>query len=198
MPEDAKNYMLREFRKASHRVFFGCEVKPYHMSLTGHTAESFINMAKSVGFTHFVILDRKNRLRKIVSSVIAHRNTELFHFYGKKQAKLEKVEIDTEDVKIDFASKPLIKYLEDFDQQIQDIHSVLAGSNVLNISYEEDIEGDPHIAYNRICDFLNIDRQQVSVKLSRTNPFPVADMIENIDEVRSALQDTRYEWMLKD
>jgi hypothetical protein len=111
---------------------------------------------------------------------------------------LKSVKVNIENVQIDFDSKPLLDYLIDYDKHFSELETLLEGKCLLKLSYEEDIEKDPKIAYSRVCEFMNIPRQDVSVNLSKTNPFPLKDMIENFDEVKNTLSGTPYEWMLSD
>ena len=74
----------------------------------------------------------------------------------------------------------------------------LIDKNVLHLSYEEHIQDNPKEAYLKICEFLQIKPKKVDVRLSRTNPYPLKDIIENMDEVRDYLHGTPYEWMLEE
>ena len=78
---------------------------------------------------------------------------------------------------------------------MQEVETLLAGKNVLNLTYEDDIEQDPQKAYRSICKFVNMEETNASVTLSKTNPFPLKDIIENFAEVKAALHNTPYEWM---
>lgn len=197
MPEDAIDLLRRNSQLALHR-YFGFEMKPYHFRLIGYSPESFLQQAESLGFTHYIILDRKNRLRKIISSIIAHQKKGRYHIIDKTKSRLMRIPIDPDNVEIDFDAKPLLAYLSDYDKQIKQMESLLEGKRLLCLSYEQDIQNDPGIAYARICDFLGIQQEKVSVNLSRTNPFQVRDMIENVKEVDKTLCGTPYEWMLND
>jgi hypothetical protein len=197
MPEDAIELLQRDMRMALHH-YYGFEIKPYHFRLIGYTPETFLHHADSLGFTHFIILDRRNRLRKIISSIIAHQKIGKYHIDDMTKSRLMRISVNPEIVEIDFDAKPLLAYLSDYDKQIEELESLLEGRRVLRLSYEEDIQVDPNIAYSRICEFLGLQRGDVSVNLARTNPFPVRDMIGNIDEVEKTLCGTPYEWMLDD
>lgn len=74
----------------------------------------------------------------------------------------------------------------------------LGGRNVLRLTYEEDVERDPRVGYRRICSFLEIKPHDVPVRLGRTNPFTLGELIENFDEVRQALDGSQYGWMLEE
>jgi len=197
MPEDALSYLQRNMRAALHR-FYGFEMKPFHFRLIGYSAEAFLDHLDSVGFNHFILLDRRNRLRKIISSVIAHSRDGDYHIGSERSARLTKAHVNIDDLRIDFDSKPLIEYLADYDREMHGLETLLRRRNVLRLTYEDDIQADPQRAYARVCDFLGLRATSVSPKLSRTNPFPLEDMIENFGEVKQTLAGTPYEWMLED
>ena len=70
------------------------------------------------------------------------------------------------------------------------------GSNqILELVYEEDIERDPRIAFNRICSFAEVDQVEIAPDLVRIQTQPIDQLIANCDEVRAALRTTPYEWM---
>lgn len=195
MPADAIKLLKTNMFNAYHR-YYGFEIKPFHFQLIGYSPESFLDNLEKLGYAYFIHLDRKNRLRKIVSSLIAHEDKMKYHQNGK--AKLKKVYIDVEKVVIDFDAKPLLTFLSDFDEQVASVEKLLEKKNPLNLTYEDDIQDDPRIGYRKICDFINLKPKDVKVNLSRTNPFPVRDMIENIDELEQVLMGTPYEWMLNE
>ena len=152
----------------------------------------------NLGYKHFIHLDRKNRMRKIISSLIAHEDKRRYHQSGNGGAKLKQVFVDVNRVEIDFTSKTLIEYLSDYDRQTSEIKSLLKDRNHLSLTYEDDIQEDPWRGYQQICDFIGMKPKNVTIKLKRTNPFPVKDMIANLEEVQLALKDSEYEWMLYD
>ncbi len=178
--------------------FYGFEIKPFHNRLIGCLVETYIQHLDELGFTHFIILDRRNRLRKIISSIIAHERTGAYHQKKGKKAVLNSVHVNTDEVKIDFETKPLLNFLSDFDQQFDELDRLLQGRNVLKLTYEDDIQDNPEKAYLRICEFLDVKPKKVSVGLSKTNPFPLRELVTNYEELEELLNGTPYEWMLKD
>jgi LPS sulfotransferase NodH len=196
MPEDAIDILRKSSRQAIYHSY-GFEMKPYHFRLIGYAQEDFLQHLEVMGFTHYVILDRKNRLRKIISSIIAHQKGS-YHNYGETRARLKSVYVNLDKVEIDFDSKPLLDYLRDYDNQFSILESSLKNKRLLKLTYEDDIQDDPEKAYSRICEFLDIERKPVSVNLSKTNPFPLRDMIDNLGELENVLSGTPYEWMLND
>jgi LPS sulfotransferase NodH len=197
MPGDAIDLLQRSIKRAQ-QPYYGFEIKPFHFRLIDYSPESFVQHLDSLGFMYFILLDRRNRLRKIVSSIIAHQSGNRYHITRDTKAQLTRIHINVDEVKIDYTSKSLLEFLSDYDKQMHALETLLQGRRSLYLTYEEDIQADPRIAYLRICDFLGVPPVNVSVKLSRTNPFPVRDMIGNIEEVEDALRGTPYEWMLDD
>ena len=62
--------------------------------------------------------------------------------------------------------------------------------------YENDIEKEPNVAYRKICNFLKITNGNPNIAYKKTNPFLLADLIENFDEVGASLKNTKYAEML--
>lgn len=197
MTEDPEAYLQKDMKRALHR-YYGFEMKPFHFKLIGHTPESYIKVLEQNHFTHFIILNRKNRMRKIISSVIAHSDNKRYHIKSSEKSSIRKIHIDVNHVQIDFDNKPLIDYLIDFDKQMDLLDQILEGKNLLHLSYEDHIQDNPLIAYEKSCEFLGLKPKPVDVGLSRTNPFPIREMIDNIEEVELALKDTPYLWMLEE
>jgi hypothetical protein len=197
LPGDALEILRSNMKKAYHR-FYGFEIKPFHHRLIGYSMEEYAENLESLGFSYFIHLDRKNRMRKIISSLIAHQDSSLYHQTQKSKAKLTKVYVNTERLEIDYDSKSLMEYLDDYDKQTVDIQELLKSRNLLSLNYEEHIQEDPTIGYKKICQFLGMKPKEVKITLRRTNPFKVRDMIDNLSEVESVLKGSPYEWMLND
>ncbi len=197
MPADAIVLLKEHMRKALHR-YYGFEIKPFHLRLIGYHMDSFINHLEEMEFSHYIILDRRNRLKKIISSVIAHQDRLRYHQNKEARPRLKQVNLDVDRVGIDYECKPLLSFLADYDDQVSSLEEKLEKKNLLNLVYEDDVQDDPRVGYRKICDFLSITAKEVQVDLSRTNPFPVRDMIQNYDEVEATLGGTKYEWMLNE
>ncbi len=194
MPDDALKILRDDMLMALHRQY-GYSIKPFHFSLISYSLESYLNHLDSLNYSRFVVLDRNNRLRKIVSSMIMHQY-QIGHIEKKSRPKKKKVSINLNSIKIDFDNKPLIEYLIDYDKQFKSLRKALSARDVIYLTYENDIEVDPKKAYKKICNFLNLNPLPVKVKFSKTNPFALKEMIENFAEVEEALCNTPYEWML--
>ena len=70
----------------------------------------------------------------------------------------------------------------------------------IQISYEELIS-DRETVMRTISQFLGIqpfEKGMLKAKTVKQNPAALDELIENYDEVCSALRDTQYEWFLKE
>ena len=197
MTEDPIKYLQDDMKRAFHR-YYGFEIKPFHLKLIGYSPESYLQVLEQNDFQYFIILNRKNRMRKVISSMIGHSDKKRYHMQSNEKSSVKKIHIDVNSIQIDFESKSLIEFLEDYDRQMDQFDHLLKGKKVLRLSYEEHIQEDPIVAYKKICEFLDLKPIPVKVRLSRTNPFPVREMIENIDEVESVLKDSPYMWMINE
>lgn len=175
----------------------GGEVKFFHLRLLDQTVPQFIKNLQKLGFEHFIILKRKNYLRKVVSSLIAHQ-TNQWHRRPSQPEQLTRIWLDTENVQIDWAQKPLLDYFHQYDADFAAAQKYLSSCSVQMVSYEAHILPDPVIGYRLCCRFLGIPSTEVTVPYGRTNPFPLRKILLNFDEVASLLQNTPYEWMLTD
>ena len=181
--------------------YYGCEISPFNFNLMPETMEEFIHKTYKLNFIYFILLIRKNFLRLIVSSSIAeqynewHRRLSLISKVVPNEEKIPQPKIIILPI-YPTDKLSLLKRIEYFERQTQEINDILAGRNVLHLNYEDDIERDPKKAYLRICKFIGVQPTKVSIDYARLNPFPLTDMIENFDEVRTALHNTPYAWML--
>ena len=180
--------ILKNSMHKTTKPYYGVVVKPFHFAIAHSSAMEFLNQSFLLNFTYFILIRRKNRLRIIVSGQVA-RKKNTWHSYGEGIAKLEKIHLPLNK------PKPLVERIENLEIQMQEVETLLAGKNVLNLTYEDDIEQDPQRAYRSICKFVDMEATKASVNFNKTNPFPLKDIIENFAEVKAALHNTPYEWM---
>ena len=180
--------LLKNSMNETTKPYYGVVFKPFHFAIAHSSATEFLNQSFLLNFTYFILIRRKNRLRQIVSGQVARKKNTWFS-YGENIAKLEKIHLPLNK------PKPLVERIENLERQMQEVKTLLAGKNVLNLTYEDDIEQDPQSAYHSICKFVNMEPTNASVTLSKTNPFLLKDIIENFAEVKAALHNTPYEWM---
>ena len=189
------SYLRADMRSALHR-FYGVEFKPYHYQSFQLSTADFIERLKELGFTHFMFLDRENRLRKVVSTLVANAKNGAYHLKQGESAQLTRVRVDPRKLTVDLIEQSLVEYLDQYDRDAAQILEALDGVNALRLSYEQDVQADPARAYARVCAFLGLTPRPVEARFSRTNPFPLRDIVENYDELTQALRGTPHAWML--
>ena len=194
--DQAIELLRKRMTRAGHR-YFGCEVKFFHLDLFGMELEPYVKALDELEFTRFIILERKNHLRKIVSSVIA-KETGSYHKVVSAESKLTSVRLDVERIVIDRTAKPLIEFLRDYAARFEQLRTLLKRRDVLSLTYEDDIMDDPRRAYERVCAFLNVPPVDPEPRYGRSNPYKLSELIINFDEVGAALVGTAYAWMLND
>lgn len=192
-PIDPLEYVRKRMTLAGER-FYGCEVKFYHLDLLDSELAEYVKELENLGFGHFIILERKNYLRKVVSSIIA-KKTSRFHQPSHRKAALNRIVLDPSDVCIDSDSKPLLDYLQTYQDRFRTLKGLLSHREALHLTYEDHVCLAPIVAYHQVCNFLNINRHEVVVRYGRSNPFKLSKMIINYDEVKCSLKGTSFEWM---
>ncbi|MEM6812612.1 MAG: hypothetical protein AAF549_09130 [Pseudomonadota bacterium] len=186
------------------RRYYGFELKFYHLDRTNISLSDYIQKICELGVNHFIILKRKNYLRKIVSSYVSFDKQQSNlrsidnsdHHSADTKAKLHKITLNIDSVNIDATKKTLLEHLEYYQNNFQKLDSELSDKKVLRLTYEEHIAQGPINGYHKTCDFLSINRHPVTVKYGKTNPFRLSEIVENFSEVEKVLQNTEFEWML--
>lgn len=200
-PPGAGSELIRRLRARLPEVpkpVVGVEAKFFHLHDHGVALDAFLDELRSqvtgTGRCRFIVLRRKNYLRKIVSSLAARQRGQWF---AKPGAALKPVhiEIHPERVCIDGDAQPLLDYLQDWDAQFAQLDAALAAEGVLALSYEDDIESGPLTAYTKVCRYLELEPEAPEVRYARTTAQPLDDVVTTIGAVREALAGTRYEWM---
>jgi LPS sulfotransferase NodH len=178
---------------------FGFEFKPYHIRIMGMDYEKLFSTLDSMNFTHYIVLDRTNRLRTIVSNLYAMQTNNKFHADEKEHPEKRTIRVNINKVRIDFEDKSVLQFLKDYDQQFIDCLAALGNRKTLQLTYENDIEHDPRKAYDKVCNFIDIaSKTDIPINLKKTTPFPLNELIDNFAELKSHLSGTPYEWMLDD
>ena len=174
---------------------YGFEVKFFHLKLLGSSLANYLTCLPLLNVTRVIVLKRKNYLRKIVSSLVAH-HTGVFHRLAQEQPSLTRIVLDVERVRIDFEEKPLLAFLHDYDRCFQKLMRLVVDYPHLNLTYEEDIAPDPRLGYRRVCEFLGIAPRQPKIRYRRTTPYKLSEVLSNFAEVEQVLADTPFAWMV--
>ncbi len=177
------------------KPFFGFEVKPFHISkYLGKDIKDYITSLNDT-VDYFIVLKRKNFLRKIVSSLVA-QSTGFYHMGKKNKSQLKKININFNKINIDFKEKSLIEFLDEYDLAFRKFSEFLNDKKNLLLTYEDHIQENPFIAYNAVCEFINLDIRKPKINYLKTNPFALNNIVINFDELKEYLTNTKYEWML--
>jgi hypothetical protein len=196
LPVDADRLLL-DVMAGTPTPYFGCEAKFFHLEQLGISLPAYLESLHRQKFTHFIVLERKNYIRKIASSLVA-RKRRRYRQPPDAPAELTKIAIHPHRVRIDRTALPLVELLESYSRGFEELQTLLKGSNVLNMTYEDDLLKDPAAGYQKACAYWGLTPVPVKVHYGRSNPFPLEAVIKNYDEVVAALKGTRYEWMMTD
>jgi hypothetical protein len=174
--------------------FFECQ----HLSLLGLSLEAFVDLLRDCGYRRFIVLDRKNYLKKIVSSRMAMARGRRFHYAAGEAVPDTRISLDVTGVQILGKHAPMAEMFAYMDGQYARLRAALDGEAVLELTYEDDVAQDPRAAYARICSWLGLETAPAETDMSRANPRALREVISNWDEVAQALAGTPYAWMLED
>ena len=178
--------------------YYGFEVK-FADSLdprwVGLSFAEYVRAMESVGVTHWILLERKNHLRQIVSVIQAEARGG-HHNVSGKASKLQKVSVPVDAVPFFQAPpRPLVEVIEELHASYRAAEQMLAGDSLLHLTYEDDISADPRSAAQRVFDSLDVPNTAAEVTHKKTNPFALSESVENWSEVEAALAGTPYAWM---
>ena len=178
-------------------ISFGFEVKFHHLEHCGVTTADYLEALKQLGVNKLIVLRRHNIFRKIVSSLVAEESGQWHAAAGQKTAR-KKITINPDQLTVDRKTGTLKSLLDAYSQSLTDMDALLANEEVLQLNYEDDIEHDPLVGYNKIAAYLGLSAFSPTVRLAKTNPYELSEIVENLDELRLYLKGTEYAWMLDD
>lgn len=196
-------YMIWIKRIKSNHNFFGFETRPheaYDLSSrkANMKAEKYIDKLKRMGIKKFIILKRKNYLKQIISGVKARKSNNFYIKDRKERDRIgRKIELNTEKVPMGDKHKNILKRFEEQEEMYCLCNKIIENDKKLNLYYEKDIRENPKIAYEKVCNFIGVTAESVSVDLKKQNPYTARQMVKNWSEVEEKLKDTKYEWMLE-
>jgi len=132
-------------------------------------------------------LTRRNLLRRFVSSQIAAK--EGVWKAKKNRGNAISIKVDTND---------LIQAFYRMETWDRTIDSIAQEFRNLMVDYESLISNRENIMRS-VYSFLSVNENEaeyIKPKSARQNPSDISELIENYDEVYSALQNTQYEYFL--
>lgn len=176
--------------------FYGFEVLATHLAAGQIELPAFVDRLEEMGIHKFVILTRRNILRKIVSNHVARARGH-WHLAAGQTAPLTQIDLDPKKVVL-ARSVPLIDHIRAIEADYRALREALSGRRTLELVFEEDIAGGPQRAFSKICTFMSASQQDLPVRHGRTTPQSLREIIRNFDEVERALSGTDLAWMLED
>lgn len=202
-------YNMNPQARAYHRIanaihppqkkYFGFETKylpEQHLryELANHSLENYVAMlAKEFGIKQFILLNRENHLRRAISITIGQKTGQ---WHSRSDTSTNKVHLPVNGIISYGQSFGLTDFFDHLDTHYSLAKKILSQFELLELSYEADIEPDPNIGYKACCEFMGLPPQKTETRLKRQNPKKAKDLITNFDEVSQALSGTKYEWML--
>ena len=183
----------RRMARAGPHLWCG-EVKLQHLVQLGLQPEKFLQETDELGAS-IVILERRNYLRKIISSAVV-RQTSRFHLPAGQRLRLAPIEVDVNRFIHQGVARPLVEHLHAIQQDYETLRQLTAGRKVLFLTYEEHVEKDPTVAYREICRFAGLPGHEVKVRLAKVNTYALERLIANYEQLREHLCGTSFAWML--
>ena len=198
LPRDPLDILRLRMTMAGHRCF-GFETQPTEIEHLNMTLPQYVRKLEDMKFEHFIILERKNHLRRIVS-MMAARSTSQWHLRKGEAAPLVHIELDVDRLLLgrgrDTERRTLVAQLRREEESVRVLKEELGGRRLLCLTYEDDIAPGPESAYKRVCEFTNSEDHPVTTRWDRTNPHQMSDILTNFSQVEEALIGTPFEWML--
>jgi hypothetical protein len=196
-------FHLQARRRRCVARYYGFEAKPIQVSNLGMTTESFIYLLNSLGYERFIVLERRNLLRIIVSHLVAKKSGNFHNKNSKelpetqdKEKSSRELYLNLQAVPFQGTKEPLITQLKNLQQEFIEIKRSLNDYGSLQLVYEDDIEREPRVAYRKVCEYLDIPILPVEIQYRKTNPTHLSNIIENFEDLAIALWGSEFEWML--
>ena len=168
-------------------------------------SQDWLNLFFAKGYTHHILLRRRNGLRRIVSHLRAAQSGQYVLNYSSAIGQSSPISIPLEGIVHGFGTRTLLGWLEEYERghkAMQDCLDLMCklhpDFSLLAIDYEDHIEPDPRIAYRHVCDFLDLTVHDVDLRHRKISTGRLPDLIANFDEVRDCLSPTRFAWMLSE
>lgn len=165
---------------------FGIEVQDYHLDFFGIDMATLVARLRELGFTRFVILDRRDQLRKVTSHLLAQERG-VHHLFAPRSNLQRRVTIGIDRLYSGHRFRSLDDVLESYAEFFGAARDELREDDVLEIDYETHIENNPFDGYELICRHIHLEPRNPTIKFIKTAPQPLCDLIENHDEVMAYL-----------
>lgn len=169
---------------------FGIEIKKKHFEDVKMSINDIISDLEHLGYKKYIILKRKNYLKREVSRIVGNK-MEGWNF--KEEVDPPKVEVPI----INRDGKTITDYFRETDSFYKTLEKNIERENTLKISYERDIKENPKVAFEKITKLVGIKSVKTKISTKKINKKPLEERISNFEEVKSVLEKTKYEWMVR-
>lgn len=183
----------------SDKPWYGFEVKFFHLQHGKIGLKEYVGALREMGFSRFVVLERRNYLRKVVSGMIASKSG-IWHLGSDSllDNPVRRVRLNPAAIKMDRQVQPLLTLLEGYRRGFAELSAVLAPEETLWLTYEDDVMEDPMRAYLRIVDHFGLARRPAVPRFRRTTPVRLEQALENLEKIRACLAGTDFAWMAEE
>jgi len=156
----------------------------------------YFNSLSAMGFNKYIILKRENYLKRVACAALS-RQTGDWDLSTEKNVSFQTVKINVNEYRYGSMTASLINHFRYLDKYYKVLDELLGNLNVLQLSYEKDLEAEPLSGFEKVCDYLSISPFKASVNFQKTDPFSLQELVRNYSEVERMLKGTEYGWMLK-
>ncbi len=190
-----RNIMEQSKQGKPGSTYFGFESQLPQVASLGLDLDAYIGMLREMNFQRIIVLKRRNHLRRIVSSLLGHMTTR---WYRKVDENIPVIHFNMDIHSLEYhgRSLPLIEHLHLEQRHFQTLEGLSRHRNVLQLTYEDDIEKDPREGYQRVCEFIGVEAADVRVPWKRSNPFKLSELVTNYQELEAYLAGSQFEWMV--
>jgi len=188
-------WYLKNCVRGTLQKYYGFEFKFYHLRFLNEHLPEYLEKIKNLGVDKFILLERKNYLRVIVSYLLA-QETHLWHSTEDVNSEPGTIILNPNLIRIDYEQKALIQFLNEFRDNFKELEELLSDQNILQLNYEEHILEDPMKGYQIACDYLKIKPERSLLRHKRISKYKLSDIISNYEEIERYLMNTPYYWML--
>jgi hypothetical protein len=115
----------------------------------------------------------------------------------KTPDKVHAVYVPLEGRIADRDDSTLIRFLDRHVKELELQSEMMSDWSKLELTYEDDIEQNPHNGYEKVCEFLDLEPIAAKARWAKTNPFPLSQLIRNWEEVCEEISSTSHSWMLE-
>lgn len=169
---------------------YGFKLKLHHLTdhqgLSMEQAKAFVSSLHKAGWK-IIYLRRNNYLRRSLSSLAAQKRG-VRHVHGDEN-KLQKIHVD---------SAKLLERIKVSEQRVAQDEMILEGIPYLLIEYEKELldQSQHSLSCRKIFEYLHIPTVDVQTKLTRTSTNDLSKTIDNYEEIKKVLENTKYAHLL--